>query len=212
MHLINHPDPVERKLALKGHGIGPEHLLKVLATDEDPSVRKAAVLHPAANNTILHLALKDKDNQVRNAVLDHPLATDEHFDEALKDEDFKYQAVTHHNVKAHHLHKIVTDHMLDDHDLKQAALQHPNIAPTTLGHIIEKGMELSGEKIDHDADYTFLAALAHPKTPVDILTKASRGLPHWELSVLLHNPSLPEEVRMNILRRLHGRSSGRSSD
>lgn len=50
--LLQNPNPVERRMALKMEGVAPKHLMIALR-DEQPAIRADAVQHPAADHDVL---------------------------------------------------------------------------------------------------------------------------------------------------------------
>lgn len=73
--MLEQPNSIDRHLALKSAKILPHHLLMAL-TDEDPSIRMAAALHPKVNEPLLtEMVRQCNDSAVCKTLLNRPEST-----------------------------------------------------------------------------------------------------------------------------------------
>lgn len=73
--LMNHPNPIERRLALKMAGVQPQHLCQLA---QDPAGVNAALSHGAADSSVLHEAIDSPKTAPWEKIIQHRAFDTEH--------------------------------------------------------------------------------------------------------------------------------------
>lgn len=175
--LLAHPDPIERRLALRLNTVGPQHI-RTAMLDDNPLVHEAAIDHPAFCDVDGMELLRAPYGSGGGYPLAQQLAflrrpgaaSPEHLGEviasapmqpgATKDALFDV-AVRHPNLSPDNIADAYGGYALSN-DQRLALLQHPNAPPPVLQHALDWG----GRVASPEAQAAARAAAAHPNLPI----------------------------------------------
>lgn len=151
--LINHPDPIERKMALRLDSVKTPHVLAG-ALDADPSVHQDAIDHPLFGEVEGHMLSDAKEGTDGQ----YPIAQQLYF---LSRPD---------RATPGHINALVRNSYSVSPEAKNAILdavvKHPSLSATN-ARMIYRGY---GASSDHR-----IALMGHPATPPDVLEHAING-------------------------------------
>jgi 8-oxo-dGTP pyrophosphatase MutT (NUDIX family) len=199
--LLLHPNPAERKMALKLANVGERHLVRAFA-DEDPEVQRLALKHPQVGYAALMGLMRMPDRgHLAILALEHPAIQRAHL-EAL------YHA--HKNKPIHEkkdiLHAISHHGALDESLIERMVEDgHGNGVIDNLKtpvHVLQKVIEQ--HFLDpQDPQKRSLArrALKHPSTPLNLVHRALKEAPMDVRLAVASRPGLDSGIVQDILVR-----------
>lgn len=94
MSLLQIPDPVEKRLALKSKQVEPYHLRHALQ-DADPHIRHIAATHPNLTKELMREALSSDDKDLRHSILSRPDLDSEELDIVATHPDHALEVANH---------------------------------------------------------------------------------------------------------------------
>lgn len=200
--LLLHPNPAERRLALKLAGVREHHLVRALDQD-DPEVHELALRHPALGPAaLLQLMQRPNREALQARLLNHPKFGRQHLVALYhthKDRPFKEKRDILHGIAQHPLLDAgLIEQMVDDGN-GDGVLENLNAPPHVLQKVIEAHL---ADPQDPDARRRARRALRHPAAPPELVERALREAPHMEVRVAAaQNPNLPTQAALDILKR-----------
>lgn len=170
MRLLKHPNSIERGMALKLAGVGPQHL-DAAAVDQDANVQAMAMKHPLFDDERIQRLMDNERVGPKVAFLNllPDRVTPEHLGAALEqhahDEDLQ-RVISRHPRLNEALHRsLYQDHRISNIS-RLALLTHPEAHPETLAEALRTGMRFGGDGAAVDCAK---AAIPHPKMPQQAL-------------------------------------------
>jgi 8-oxo-dGTP pyrophosphatase MutT (NUDIX family) len=203
--LINHPDPIERTMALKLEGVKPAHLVEA-AVDSDPTVHQAAINHPMFGEGEGHILLSHQ-----GLTGSHPLDAQLHFlSQAARVTPGHINAfvrnigtaspevrkkgldvvVVHPNLTEANVRTIYRGHGAG-HEHRLALVQHANAPLDVLEHAVQAAMlfpsdhaqEVARKAVEHEKFPSSKLALdMNDTTPAHVVELAAHALAHGVVS------------------------------
>lgn len=193
---LQHPEAVERRLALKLHGVSEDNLIQALH-DKDPEVQEAAFRHPGFNHNGIRTILQLADSpELQLKALEHPLTTQEDVKELYRqnghpavtaaitarkdlDPEFIHELYSDGNAHKDHLDRALPQTI-------QAILEHHFNSPEAQAHPGHR--ELAKE------------ALKHPHAGPEFIEQAFKGPDHEFQMLAAHSPKLSNASIMDVLK------------
>ena len=163
---MNHPSPSVRLAAIQHPAATGQHALMGMQDTswENGSVRAAAVKHPAIKSHMLYNALSDDSAYVRRNALSNPNIEMWHLDKAIQDPDIIEQTIAHPKIRPHHIQHVIDN----QHDYSitavSSAYRHPNATPEQIQH-----------GLDHQNPYFREAAAENPNAQEHHLKQAMQS-------------------------------------
>jgi len=189
--MLVHPNPAERSMALKMHGVTGKHIVRAL---KDKDLSSQALAHPALDNHMLGAYFKTPDAQGQMKAMAHALVDSGHLSQLLDTHEggpdhakVADAIVKHPKVDAELLDRII--HSNVDDSTRAHALKHPLVHGNTLAKVVEAYFDTPNSaglsKLAH-------AAMSHGSLPDDVRTKAwLEGGPSARMAIA-NGPAIPE--------------------
>lgn len=197
--LLLHPDAVERRLALKLHGVRDKHLIRALH-DDDPEIQRQALRHHGVDHGVL-LALMQMPGR----------------------EHLQLLALQHPGIHRDHVEALYHNHKDNDQagDILHAISQHPHLDASLIEKMVEEGhghgvvenLNTPHHVLErlieaHVADPEDLGkralarrAVQHPGAPKHLVEQVFRDGPMDVKLAVARGPHLPAAVAQDVLTR-----------
>jgi ADP-ribose pyrophosphatase YjhB (NUDIX family) len=199
--LLLHPNPSERSMALKLHGVADKHLTRAFA-DEHPDIQRQALHHPNLGHAglLALMQMKDRDH-LQQVALEHPAIGRAHL-EAL-----------------YHTHKGRP--VAEKGAIMRAISHHPHLDPSLIETMVHEGngdavvenVHTPQHVIDHLIEQHFLnpsddrkralarRALKHAAARPEHIERAFKEGPLDVKIAVAQGPHLPEALAQDALQR-----------
>lgn len=199
--LLLHPNPAERRMALKLASVRDKHLIRALE-DEHPDVQRAAFSHPGMNASVLHALMRMPNREHLQLLgLDHPHVGIGHV-KALYAEHYNsgnksiINAITKHSD----LDGPFIDTMYEDGNGSRSLIANLRTPADTIQKIIERNF-LPGNDPQSPHRHLVMEALRHPHAPPHLVERALReGDDGIKLAAAI-SPNLPSGAAEDTLKR-----------
>lgn len=199
--LLMHPNPSERSMALKLHGVTDKHLTRALA-DEDPGIQKQALHHQnLGHDGLLNLMQMPNREHLQHLALQHPNIQRAHVEalyhthknRAPADKGEIMRAISHH----HALDSGLIEKMVDDGNGDQV-VENLNTPP----HVIERMIENHQLNPTDDKKRALARrALKHPHAPAHLVEHSFKNGPGDVKIAIAQGPHLPEALAQDVMQR-----------
>lgn len=207
--LLEHPNPVERQMALKLASVTPWHLSRAI---EDPEVAPIALQHPLINEqNLMRVATNSTHAWLWPVVASHPKCKPEHIQKMAQlgfvDADKSYgMAVAAATPCKHTPSESILLLLGHPHTQEQGLglLKHPNLTPEHAGKYAETIAD--SPHVDQHVD-EIKQLIANPNLPTHalsaILDSRQPGLPEHVQRLAFHHPNVDPKKRGDETTRLH---------
>ncbi len=199
--LLMHPNPSERSMALKLHGVNDKHLTRAFA-DEDPGIQRAALHHPALGHAAL-LSLMQMPNRdhLQQLALEHPAISRDHV-EALyhthKDRPVAEKGALMHAIAHHpHLDAPLIEKMVADGN-GDATVENLNTPQHVVDQLIEQHLM---NPSDPRKRALARRALKHPSAQAHHVERAFKEGPMDVKIAVAQSQHLPEHLAQDVMQR-----------
>jgi ADP-ribose pyrophosphatase YjhB (NUDIX family) len=201
--LLMHPNPSERSMALKLHGVHDKHLIRAMA-DEDPEIQRLGFQHKnLGHHGLLALMQMPNREHLQMLGLDHPVAGRAHVealyhthkDRPVADKAQIMQAISH----SAHLDAPMIEQMFKDGN-GDSVVENLHTPP----HVIEQLIE-QHHLAPSDPKKKALArrALKHPHAPAHLVEHSFKNGPMDVKIAIAQSQHLPEALAQDVLQRGH---------
>jgi 8-oxo-dGTP pyrophosphatase MutT (NUDIX family) len=199
--MLMHPNPAERSMALKLHGVDDKHLTRAFA-DEDPGIQRQALHHPALGHAGLLSLMQMPDREhLQHLALSHPAISRAHVEalyhthkgRPIPEKGEIMRAISHHP----HLDSSLIEKMVGDGN-GDHVIENLNTPAHVIEHLIE-----NHHLNPTDAHKRSLArrALKHPHAPAHLVEHSFKNGPMDVKIAIAQSQHMPEAIAQDHLSR-----------